>query len=94
MKLIYEPPAANTVQTIQVRDSKGKIWEIERGDVALRRTIYEDYQGGPVFDRALSAQTSDGEILLIPPFENWAKAVVYDGKLYHPYGSLSWRGLE
>jgi hypothetical protein len=91
MKLIYEPPVAKTVQTIRVRDSNGKIWEIERSDVAPRRTIYE---GEAIFNRALSTQTPEGEILRIPPFDNWAKAVIYDGKLHHPYGSLSWRGLE
>lgn len=94
MKLIYEPPVAKVVETIKVRGSNGKVWEIGRSDVAPRRTVYEDYQGEAIFSRALSATTPEGEILLIPPFENWARAVIYDGKLHHPYGSLSWRGLE
>jgi len=94
MKLIYEPPVAKVVETIKVRGSNGKVWEIGRSDVAPRRTVYEDYQGEAIFSRALSATTPEGEILLIPPFENWARAVIYDGKLHHPYGSLNWSGLE
>jgi hypothetical protein len=92
MKLLQDaPPPPALVPAVKVRDAHGRVWEVAREDVTDRQTAYWDYQGGTIYGRALCAETPDGTLLLVPPWEEWKEGKVYDGVLSHPYGSLEWR---
>jgi len=81
-----------SVGSIKVRDRHGRVWEVSEADAHRRFYELSDYQGSPVRNVALAAETTDGEVLLLPDREKWREGKVYDGVLTHPACGATWRG--
>ena len=62
-------PLTENGPSIMVRDSTGMVWQVSTADI---RPSERD-------DGKVEAPTPKGEVLVLPPVEEWSRATIYDG---------------